>query len=70
MASAAGRIMAMAKRRGGPVSAYAAELRAAFAETGGGDAAVLAKIRRVMKPYFDDAESLAASVLTQREQDK
>jgi hypothetical protein len=65
MAAIAGRVMEMAKV-GGPVKHFEQELRAEFALTGGGDAAVLAKIDKVFRSYFDDAESLAASVLSQR----
>lgn len=66
MAATAGRIMSIA-RLGGPIKHYEAELRKAFAGTGGGDDAVLRTIGAVLQPYFDDAESLAGSVLSQRE---
>jgi hypothetical protein len=65
MASVAGRIMDMAKF-GGPVKHHEAALRDEFALTGGDAEAVLGKIKKVFQPYFDDAESLAASVLSQR----
>lgn len=60
----AGQIMHM-QRVGGPVMHYEKQLRAAFALTGGGDDAVLKKVREVLQPYVDNAESLAASVLSQ-----
>lgn len=69
MASLAGRIMQMAGN-GGPVYHFEKQLRVAFSLTGGGDDAVLKKVREVLQPYFDAAESLAASVLSQRETDE
>lgn len=65
IANKAGEIMAIA-RRGGPIRVHQRELRAAFAETGGGSNAVLAKVDAVLRSYFDAAESVAASALTQR----
>jgi hypothetical protein len=65
MASVAGRVMSMA-RNGGPVKHFEEELRKEFA-LGEGDSAVLDKIGRIFQPYFDDAESLAGSVMSQRE---
>lgn len=73
MAAKASRIMNIARcktttqRVKGPVAFFHKELREAFATTGGGDEAVLQKVDEVLRSYIDDAESLAASVLTQRE---
>lgn len=64
-ASIAGEIMAMAAN-GGPVESVADELRKEFGLEDG-ENATLEKIGRVFRPYFDKAESLAASVLSQKE---
>lgn len=66
MASTASEIMNIA-RQGGPVKVYKNKLIDAMNQTGGGTPAVLECVERVLRPYIDKCESLAASVLTQRE---
>lgn len=67
MASKAGRIMGMARLKGGPLSHFEAEIRREFGVPDGEPSAVMEKLPRILQPYFDDAESLAASVLSQKE---
>lgn len=80
MASTASRVMQMAKL-GGPIEANRAALRLALRTCDRGTKTVpkpvaeeaenetadmlLAAVERVLKPYFDDSESLAASVVSQ-----
>lgn len=67
MASVAGRVMGMARLEGGPLSRFEAEIRKEFGVPEGEPSAVMEKMGRILQPYFDDAESLAASVLSQKE---
>jgi hypothetical protein len=67
MSSTAGRIMAMA-REGGPLVRFSEELADATDPVkcvSLSVAARMTKIEKVLKPYIDEAESLAASVLAQ-----
>ena len=64
LAHVASRVMSEA-RQGGPVQARRQQLIDAMAETGGGTPVVLDCVERVLRPYIDDAERLAASVLSQ-----
>lgn len=67
MASIAGRIMGMARLEGGPLSHFEAEIRKEFGVPEGEPSAVMDKLGRILQPYFDDAESLAGSVMSQKE---
>jgi hypothetical protein len=66
MATVASEIMNIA-RQGGPIRLYKNRLIDAMNGTGGGTPSVLDCVERVLRPYIDKCESLAASVLTQRE---
>ena len=66
VASKAGEIMAMA-REGGPIKVLEETLIQEMNKTGGGTPDVLEVFARVLRPYIDAAESVAASALTQRE---
>jgi hypothetical protein len=65
-AAAASKIMEMAQH-GGPVQHFKVELQEKFAEIDVLDLSFLDRIDSVLRPYIDDAESLAASVLRQRQ---
>jgi hypothetical protein len=64
MAATASRIMAMAQH-GGPVKHFEQQIREKFGELPV-DTLFLAHVDEVLRPFIDDAESLAASVLSQR----
>lgn len=65
VAAKAGTIMALA-RKGGPVIANRDEILKALHASTDGD--VIERLDAMLRSYFDDAESVAASALTQREQ--
>jgi hypothetical protein len=60
----AGEIMEMAQR-GGPIQHYKAQLIEEFGETEI-NTEFLDRLDNVFRPYIDNAESIAASVLSQR----
>jgi hypothetical protein len=65
MAATASRVMEIAKR-GGPIQHFKAELQEKFADIPVLKLDFLDRIDSVLRSYIDDAESLAASVLSQR----
>jgi hypothetical protein len=64
VASVAGRILGSANNE---LAAFEGDLRKEFGLPEEGPSAVIEKIGRILRPYFDDALTLAASVLAQRE---
>jgi hypothetical protein len=64
LASVASRIMEMAKS-GGPIQHFEKQLQEEFGETEI-NTEFVRRFDNVMRPFIDDAERLAASVLSQR----
>lgn len=66
VASKASSIMLAARMTGGPVFGAADEIKMIL-NSGAADDEMVQKLDTLLRPYIDDAESVAASALTQRE---
>ena len=65
LATTASEIMSIAKH-GGPIQHFKREIEEKFFTLGVVNPVFLGKLDSILRPYIDNAESLAASVLSQR----